>query len=98
MFVAGLACIAVGFALAVLHGPLTLPPGFLRLSTGRGVRPCGALLGQLEGQAQGRVGARWAAPGSPAAVTLGGLALAVSPCGRFRHFELVDKPQAAIGM
>jgi hypothetical protein len=46
----------------------------------------------------GRVGARQAAPGSSAAVTLGGLALAGVAFRAVRHFELVDKAQAAIGI
>ena len=62
-FGAGLACIAVGFALAVLPGPLTIPPVLLGLWIPvDGVCLCGALLRQLQGQGPRRVGACQEAP------------------------------------
>jgi hypothetical protein len=96
--VAGLSRIAVGFALAVLPGPLTIPPVLLRdwISSTEF-----ALEERFFDSFKDRPKARGRTPGSTgssAAVTLGGLALAGVAFWAVRHLELVDKAQAAIGM
>ena len=99
VFGAGLACIAVGFALAVLPGPLTIPPVLLGLwiwSTEF------AFAERFFDSFKDKAKDAWAHakkhPQSSAAVTLGGLALAGVAFWAVGHFELVDKVQAAIGM
>src|SRR3954464_12993272 len=77
IFVAGLACIALGFALAVLPGPLTIPPVLLGLwiwSTEF------AFAERLFDSFKRKAKDAWAhakrQPKSSAAVTIGGLLLA----------------------
>ena len=78
VFVAGLLCIALGFALAVLPGPLTIPPVLLGLwiwSTE--FRFAERFFDSFKRKAQDAWIHAKAHPGSSAAITIGGLAAAV---------------------
>src|SRR3954447_9048490 len=99
IFVAGLACIALGFALAVLPGPLTIPPVLLGLwiwSTEF------AFAERFFDRFQCKAKDAWAhakrRPASSAAVTAGGLVLAGVAFWAVGHFELVAKAKDAVGM
>ena len=99
VFVAGLACIAGGVALAVLPGPLTIPPVLLGLwiwaSEFRFARRFFEAF---------KIKAReaWAHarrhPRSSTAVTVGGLAAAAAAMWAVGRFELVDRARAAVGL
>jgi uncharacterized membrane protein YbaN (DUF454 family) len=99
VFVVGLLCIALGFALAVLPGPLTIPPVLLGLwiwSTE--FRFAERLFESFKRKAR----AAWAHakrhPASSAAITVGGLAAAGVALWAITHYELVDKGKDAIGL
>jgi len=99
VFVAGLACIAAGLALAVLPGPLTIPPVLLGLwiwSTEF------AFAARFFDSFKDKARDAWAHakehPRSSAAVTLGGLVLAAAALWAVGHFHLVDKTTQAIGI
>jgi hypothetical protein len=99
VFVAGLLCIAGGVLLAVLPGPLTIPPVLLglwlwstefdwahRFSTTAERRAVDAWQHAKEH------------PVSSTAVTVGGLALVVAVVVVARQFDLVDRARAAMGI
>src|SRR3954447_5693388 len=99
VFVAGLTCIAAGFALAVLPGPLTIPPVLLGLwiwSTEF------AFAERFFDSVKDKARDAWAHarrhPASSAAVTIGGLVLAGVAFWAVGHFELVAKVKDAIGI
>src|SRR5690349_6342937 len=99
IFVARLACIAAGFALAVLPGPLTIPPVLLGLwiwSTEF------AFAERFFDRIQDKAKDAWAHaklhPASSATVTIGGLALAGVAFWAVGHFELVAKTKDAVGI
>jgi hypothetical protein len=99
IFVAGLACIAAGFALAVLPGPLTIPPVLLGLwiwSTEF------AFAERFFDSFKDKAKEAWAHarrhPASSAAVTIGGLVLAGVAFWAVGHFELVARAKDAIGI
>src|SRR3954453_5042332 len=99
VFVAGLACIALGFALAVLPGPLTIPPVLLGLwlwSTEF------AFAERFFDNFKRKARDAWAHakrhPASSAAVTVGGLVLAGVAFWAVGHFELVAKVKDALGI
>ena len=99
VFVAGLLCIALGFALAVLPGPLTIPPVLLGLwiwSTE--FRFAERFFDSFKRKA----GEVWthakAHPTSSGAITIGGLAAAGVAMWAASHYELVAKGKDAIGV
>src|SRR3954470_19465588 len=99
VFVAGLACIAVGFALAVLPGPLSIPPILLGLwiwSTEF------AFAERFFDSFKRKAKDAWAhakrQPRGSAAVTVGGLALAGIALWAVSHFHLVAKAKDAVGL
>ena len=99
VFVAGLACIALGFALAVLPGPLTIPPVLLGLwiwSTEF------AFAERLFDSFKCKAREAWAhakrRPASSAAITVGGLVLAGVAFWAVGHFELVAKGKDVVGI
>lgn len=99
VFLAGLLCVALGIALTVLPGPLTIPPIVLGLwiwstefSWARAVFAT----------ARRKAMATWAHarqhPVSSAAITVGGLAAAGVVIWAVGHFQLVDKATTALGL
>jgi hypothetical protein len=99
IFVAGLASIALGVALAVLPGPLTIPPVLLGLwiwSTEF------AFAERFFDSFKRKAKDAWAHakrhPASSAAVTVGGLVLAGVAFWAVGHFELVAKAKDTVGM
>lgn len=99
VFVAGLLCIALGFALAVLPGPLTIPPVLLGLwiwSTE--FRFAERFFDSFKGKAQQAWTHARARPASSAAITIGGLTAAAVATWAVSHYELVAKGKDAIGV
>ena len=99
VFIAGLACIAVGFALAVLPGPLTIPPILLGLwlwSTE--FRFAERLFESFKEKGRKAWAHAKRHPASSAAITIGGLAAAAAAMWAVSHYELVDKGKDAIGV
>jgi hypothetical protein len=99
VFVAGLVCIALGFALAVLPGPLTIPPVLLGLwiwSTE--FRFAERFFDSFKRKAREAWTHAKAHPASSAAITIGGLAAAAVAMWAVSHYELVAKAKDAIGV
>ncbi len=99
VFVAGLVCIALGFALAVLPGPLTIPPVLLGLwiwSTE--FRFAERLFETFKHKARDAWAHAKRHPASSAAITIGGLAAAAAAMWAVSHYELVAKGKDAIGV
>jgi uncharacterized membrane protein YbaN (DUF454 family) len=99
VFVVGLLCIALGFALAVLPGPLTIPPVLLGLwiwSTE--FRFAERFFDSLKRKAKEAWSHAKAYPISSAAITIGGLAAAGVAMWAVSHYELVAKGKDAIGV
>ncbi len=99
VFLAGLLCIAVGLALAVLPGPLTIPPVLLGLwiwSTEF------AFAERFFQSFKRKARQAWAHarrhPRSSAAITIGGLVAAGAVLWAIVHFELIDKAKQAVGL
>jgi uncharacterized membrane protein YbaN (DUF454 family) len=98
VFVVGLLCIALGFALAVLPGPLTIPPVLLGLwiwSTE--FRFAARFFDSFKRKAREAWSRAKARPASSAAITAGGLAAAGVVMWAVSHYELVAKSKDAIG-
>ncbi|MEA2126608.1 MAG: hypothetical protein QOI80_3390 [Solirubrobacteraceae bacterium] len=99
VFLAGLACIAVGIALAVLPGPLTIPPVLLGLwiwSTEfefahRFLETARRTFDDAWEQAKRR-------PISSAIVTAAGLVGAAAVIWAVLHYDLVAKAKDAVGL
>jgi putative transmembrane protein PGPGW len=99
VFVAGLLCVAAGFALAVLPGPLTIPPVLLGLWiwssefawAQRLFRACAR---------QARAAWQHAKqhPVSSIVITVGGIAAVLVAAWAVRRFELVAQARAALGI
>lgn len=99
IFVAGLLCIVLGFALAVLPGPLTIPPVLLGLwiwSTE--FRFAERLFDSFKRKGQEAWAHAKAHPASSAAITVGGLAAAGAAMWAVSHFDLVAKGKDAVGL
>lgn len=99
VFLAGLLCVALGFALAVLPGPLTIPPVLVGLwiwSTEF------AWARRLFRSFQRKARDAWQHakqhPVSSAAITLGGLALAGAAFWAVGHFDLVARAKELVGL
>ncbi len=98
VFVAGLLCVALGIALTVLPGPLTIPPMVLGLwiwSTEF------AWARSIFATAVRKARSTWAHarahPASSAAITVGGLAAAGVAIWAVGHYRLVDHAMVALG-
>lgn len=98
VFVTGLLCVALGVALAVLPGPLTIPPVLLGLwvwSTEF------AWARRFFDTFRRKATEAWAHarqhPATSLAVTVGGLAAAGAAFWAVGHFELVDQATTALG-
>ena len=98
VFLAGLVCVAIGIALTVLPGPLTIPPIVLGLwiwSTEF------AWARSIFRTAKRKAKETWAHakqhPVSSAAITIGGLLAAAAVIWAVGHFGLVDKATTALG-
>jgi hypothetical protein len=99
VFIAGLLCIALGFALAVLPGPLTIPPVLLGLwiwSTE--FRFAERFFDSFKRKAREAWSHAKVHPASSAAITIGGLAAAGAAMWAVSHYELVAKGKDAIGV
>ena len=99
VFVAGLLCIALGFALAVLPGPLTIPPVLLGLwiwSTE--FRFAERFFDSFKRKGREAWTHAKAHPTSSAAITIGGLATAGAAMWAVSHYELVAKGKDALGV
>ena len=99
VFLAGLLFIILGFALAVLPGPLTIPPVLLGLwiwSTE--FRFARKFFEAFKRKARDAWNHAKVHPVSSAAITIGGLAAAGAVAWAVGHFELVDKARDAIGV
>ena len=99
VFIAGLLCVAVGFALAVLPGPLTIPPVLLGLwiwSTE--FDWARRFFETFKEKAQ----ATWAHakkhPAGSTLITAGGLAAAAFAFWAVGHFALVERLKDVIGI
>jgi hypothetical protein len=92
VFVAGLVCIAIGVALAVLPGPLTIPPVLLGLwiwSTE--FRFAQRFFDSFKAKAQDAWGHAKQHPMSSTLITVGGLAAAAAAFWGVQRFGLIDK-------
>ena len=99
VFVAGLLCIALGVALAVLPGPLTIPPVLLGLwiwSTE--FRFAERFFDSFKGKAREAWAHARAHPASSAAITVGGLTAAGAAMWAVSHYGLIAEGKAAIGV
>ena len=97
--VIGVAFIALGFALAVLPGPLTIPPilvGLYVLSTE--FAWADRLLQRAKVSAKEAWESARARPVSSAAITLGGLAAAGAAFWAVSHYDLVARAREALGL
>ena len=99
VFVVGLLFVALGFALAVLPGPLTIPPVLLGLwiwSTE--FRFAQRLFASFRRKAEDAWTHAKGHPVSSAAITVGGLAAAGVAMWAVSHYELVAKGKDAIAL
>ena len=98
VFIAGLLCIAVGVALAVLPGPLTIPPVLLGLwiwSTE--FRFAERFFQSFKVKARKAWAHAKRHPRSSTAITVGGLVAAVVALWAVGHFELAVRAKDAVG-
>jgi uncharacterized membrane protein YbaN (DUF454 family) len=99
VFLAGLVCIAGGVLLAVLPGPLTIPPVLLGLWIwSREFRWAHRLFQAFQRKAVQAWEHAKQHPVSSTAVTVGGLALVVAAVVVVQQFDLVDRARAAVGI
>ena len=99
VFVAGLLFIALGVGLAVLPGPLTIPPVLLGLwiwSTE--FRFAQRLFESFKQKAREAWAHAREHPVSSAAITIGGLAAAGVAMWAVSHYDLVAKAKDAVGL
>ena len=99
VFVVGLLCVALGVALAVLPGPLTIPPVLLGLWVwSTEFRWARRFFDTFKEKAR----ATWAHarrhPASSTAITVGGLAAAAVAFWTVGHFQVVDRIKEATGL
>ncbi len=99
VFVAGLLCVVAGFALAVLPGPLTIPPVLLGLYIwSTEFAWAKRFFDSFKHKAQEAWAHAKLHPVSSALITVGGIAAAVVAVLLVRHFELVAKARDAVGL
>lgn len=98
VFLAGLICVAVGIALTVLPGPLTIPPVVLGLWIWSSEFAWARSIFQT---AKRKATDAWTHarqhPVSSALVTVGGLVAAGAVIWAVGHFQLVDRATTALG-
>jgi len=99
VFAVGLVCIAVGFALAVLPGPLTIPPVLLGLWVWSTEFDWARRFFVVFRE---KAKAAWAHakqhPVSSTVITLGGLVLVAATIWAVQHFGLVDRAREVVGL
>jgi hypothetical protein len=99
VFIAGLLCVAAGFALAVLPGPLTIPPVLLGLYIwSTEFRWAKRLFDSFAVKAKEAWAHAKAKPVSSALITVGGIAAAIVAVLLVRHYELAAKAKDAVGL
>ncbi len=99
VFVLGLLFIALGFALAVLPGPLTIPPVLLGLYIwATEFRFAEKFFDSFQEKAHEAWEHAKRKPKSSAALTIAGLAAAGVAIWAVAHYELVDKAKDAVGL
>lgn len=99
VFLAGLLCIAAGFALAVLPGPLTIPPVLLGLwiwSTE--FEWAHRLFEKFSKKAKEAWAHAKRHPVSSTVLTVGGLLLAGAVVWAVQHFQLVERATHLVGL
>lgn len=99
VFAVGLLCIALGLALAVLPGPLTIPPVLLGLwiwSTE--FRFARRFFDSFKTKGREAWAHAKRHPHSSAAITLGGLAAAGVAIWALSHYDLIAKARNAVGL
>jgi uncharacterized membrane protein YbaN (DUF454 family) len=99
VFVVGLLCVALGIALAVLPGPLTIPPVLLGLWVwSTEFDWARRIFTTFSEKARDAWAHARTHPVSSLAVTVGGLAAAGVAFWAVGHFELVDRTTTALGL
>ena len=99
VFIVGLLCIAAGFALAVLPGPLTIPPVLLGLYIwSTEFAWAKRFFDAFKEKAHEAWDHAKAHPVSSALITVGGIAAAIVVVILVRRYELVDKAREAVGL
>ena len=98
VFVAGLLCVALGLALAVLPGPLTIPPVLLGLWVwSTEFRWARRFFDTFKEKARGTWAHAKQHPVSSVVITVGGLAAAAVAFWAVGHFEVVERIKDAVG-
>jgi len=99
VFIAGLVCIAVGLALSVLPGPLTIPPVLLGLWVWSSEFDWARRFFEAFKE---KAKAAWAHaeqhPVSSAVITIGGLALMAGVVWAVGHYGLAERTASALGL
>lgn len=99
VFIVGLLFIAAGFALAVLPGPLTIPPVLLGLYIwSTEFAWAKRFFDAFKEKAHEAWDHAKAHPVSSALITVGGIAGAIVAVILVRQYELVDKAREAVGL
>ena len=99
VFALGLAFIVLGIALAVLPGPLTIPPVLLGLYIwSKEFRFAEKLFDGFQEKAKEAWEHAKAKPKSSAAITIAGLVGAGAAFWAVGHYELIDKAKDAVGL
>ena len=99
VFVAGLLCIAAGFALAVLPGPLTIPPVLLGLYIwSTEFAWAKRFFDAFKEKARDAWTHAKAQPVSSTLITVGGIAAAIVVVILVRQYELVAEARDAVGL
>ncbi len=99
VFVVGLLCVALGFALAVLPGPLTIPPVLLGLWVwSTEFHWARRFFESFKEKARATWAHAKSHPASSTLITVGGLAAAAVAFWAVGHFALVDRLKDAVGL
>ena len=99
VFVVGLLCIAAGGALAVLPGPLTIPPVLLGLYIwSTEFNWAKRIFDSFKVKANQAWEHAKAHPVSSTLITVGGIAAAIVAAILVRRYDLVDKGREAVGL
>jgi hypothetical protein len=99
VFALGLLCVALGLALAVLPGPLTIPPVLLGLWVwSTEFRWARRFFETFKEKARSTWAHAKQHPASSVLITVGGLAAAGAAFWAVGHFQLVDRLKDAMGL
>jgi hypothetical protein len=99
VFVVGLLCVALGVALAVLPGPLTIPPVLLGLWVwSTEFRWARRFFDTFKEKARTTWAHAKRHPVSSTVITAGGLAAAAVAFWAVGHFQVVDRTKEAMGL